>query len=113
MLSTRTRSTIVALIASLSFAATTVAPAVSHAQPDWPGLGQAIHCESLAAGREAYRKKAETAENEGHYALAEYYRLEGWRYAGEMVKEHCPMTLSPAVANVITGTTPAKVAAKL
>ncbi len=73
MLSARTRSTIVALIASLSFAAATVAPAVSQAQPDWPALGQAIHCESLTAGRNAYWEKAETAEKEGHYAFAEYY----------------------------------------
>lgn len=112
MLSSRTRSTIVALVASLSFAAATVAPAVSRAQPDWPALGHAIHCESVAAGYTAYRKKAETAEQEGHYALAQYYWGEASNYLDQLNSERCPIPTAPTVAKAITTKTPAKIAPK-
>jgi hypothetical protein len=51
MLSTKTRNIIIAGLASLSFAATTAAPAVSQAQPIGP-QAKAVACEILkSAGR--------------------------------------------------------------
>jgi hypothetical protein len=95
MLSSKTRTTILALVASASIGCTAVAPAVSQAQTNWPALGHAIHCESLLAGREAYEHKAEAAQREGNPNLADYYRGMAHQYEGEMLNELC-ITPSPS-----------------
>jgi hypothetical protein len=89
MLSSKTRTTILALVASASIGCASVAPAVSQAQPNWPALGHAIHCESLQAGAEAYEHKSEVAQREGNLNLAHYYDEMAEQYESEMWAEHC------------------------
>ena len=88
MLSSKTRSTVLALVASAGIAAA-VAPAASQAQPNWPALGKAIHCESLQAGLEAYEHKETTARSEGNFNLASYYHEMAQQYESEMTSESC------------------------
>jgi hypothetical protein len=80
MFSTKTRTTIVALVASLSFAATTVAPAVSQARSKTVSTKPSAlreACNSLAgsmlnAEAEArnYEKKGDTKNAEAQWAAA-------------------------------------------
>ena len=87
MLSTKTRTTIVALVASLSFAATTVAPAVSQARPKSPttkkvtlrqvcnGLADPMHNAEEEARN--YEKAGDTKNAEASWAAANVY-FEVW-----------------------------------
>lgn len=108
MLSTKIRTTIIALVASASFAAATVVPTVSQAQPNWPALGHAIHCESLNAGQEANENKAKEAEKEGHPSLAAYYWSQAQDYFSEGIVAGCsPHAFNPTKVSVpIAATAP-------
>ena len=79
MLTTRTRSIIIAGLASLSFAATTVAPAISQAKPLKPGAkADAATCTALWGGYLKGVEKAEKLEKEGKTKQAEA----AWAAAG-------------------------------
>ena len=74
MLSTRIHTTILALVASVSFAAATVAPAVSQAQKNIPTHKTISHEEECATLAELFTKEAQAAEKyerEGDKASAE------------------------------------------
>jgi hypothetical protein len=72
MLTTRTRSIIIAGLASLSFAATTVAPAISQAKPLKPGAqADAATCTALWGGFQKEVANAEKLEKEGKTKQAE------------------------------------------
>ncbi len=70
MLSTRTRTIIATFVASLSFAATTVAPAVSQARPISP-KADAATCSALWGAFQKGVEKAEKLEKEGKTKQAE------------------------------------------
>jgi len=72
MLSTKTRNIIIAGLASLSFAATTAAPAVSQAQPIGP-QAKALSCEILKSAAKVWQELGEAAEGKGETDTAAYY----------------------------------------
>jgi len=79
MLTTRTRSIIIAGLASLSFAATAVAPAISQAKPLKPGAtADAATCTALWGAYQKGVEKAEKLEKEGKTKQAEA----AWATAG-------------------------------
>ena len=78
MLTTRTRSIIITGLASLSFAATTVAPAVSQARPVSPTTKTSPACASIWASFQEKIAKAEKLEKEGKTKQAEA----AWSAAG-------------------------------
>ncbi len=69
---TKTRATIIALIASATFATAAVAPAVSSAQKLDPGT-HAATCEVYRLTYEMWDELQENAAANGQYDLAEYY----------------------------------------
>jgi hypothetical protein len=83
MTTTRTRTTIIALVASLSFAASTVAPAVSQARPKSPTTKKVSAreaCDAVAgsmlnaeAEAKKYEKAGKTADAEAEWAAANLY----------------------------------------
>ncbi len=72
MFSTKTRNIIIAGLASLSFAATTAAPAVSQAQPIGP-QAKAVACEILKSAGKVWQEAGEVAEAKGETDTAAYY----------------------------------------
>jgi hypothetical protein len=85
MFSTKTRNIIIAGLASLSFAATTVAPAVSQAQYKINGGKTATaRCQMLTAWMNEDTQKLEKARAEGNQADINYYRanIAEWYAAG-------------------------------
>ncbi len=72
MLSTKTRNIIIAGLASLSFASTTAAPAVSQAQPIGP-QAKAVACEILKSAAKVWQEQGEAAEAKGEMDTAHYY----------------------------------------
>jgi hypothetical protein len=74
MLSTKTRNIIIAGLASLSFAATTAAPAVSQAQAISPqGKAKAVACEILKSAGKVWQELGEKAEAKNETDNAAYY----------------------------------------
>jgi len=72
MFSTKTRNIIIAGLASLSFAATTAAPAVSQAQAISP-QAKPIACEILKSAGKVWQELGERAEGKGETDTAAYY----------------------------------------
>jgi hypothetical protein len=91
MLSTKTRTTILALVASASFAATTVAPAVSQARPKTTTIKRVTQrqacnefVESIRQAEEAakeYEKAGDTANAEAAWGMANAY-FDNWQGNG-------------------------------
>jgi hypothetical protein len=79
---TKTRSIIIAGLASLGFAATTVAPAVSQAQPIGP-QAKAVSCEILKSAGKVWQEAGEAAEAKGETDMAAYYYGRADKVAGE------------------------------
>jgi hypothetical protein len=104
MLSTRTRSIIIAGLASLSLAATTVAPAVSQARPILPTTKTSPACASLWGGFQEKVAKAEKLEKEGRTKQAEA----AWSAAGRALDI---FTDSGCVSLTVVKAAPSKVAA--
>jgi hypothetical protein len=69
---TKTRTTLIALVASASFATATVVPAVSQAQPIGP-QAKAVACEILKSAGKVWQELGETAEAKGETDTAAYY----------------------------------------
>jgi hypothetical protein len=69
---TKTRASIIALIASASFATAAIAPAVSSAQKLDPGT-HAATCEVYRLTYELWDELQENADANGQYDLAAYY----------------------------------------
>jgi hypothetical protein len=107
MFSTKTRSTILALVASIGFAATTVAPAISQARPKSPTQKTPTMAEAcsavagsmLKAEDEAknYEKKGDTANAEASWAAANLY-FDIWSEQGcaTVAVVHAPIVPLPA-----------------
>jgi hypothetical protein len=72
MFSTKTRNIIIAGLASLSVAATTVAPAVSQAQAISP-QAKAVGCEILKSASKVWQELGEVAESKNETDTAHYY----------------------------------------
>jgi hypothetical protein len=72
MFSIKTRNIIIAGLASLSFTATTAAPAVSQAQPIGP-QAKAVACEIFKSAGKVWQELGETAEARGETDTAAYY----------------------------------------
>jgi hypothetical protein len=79
---TKTRSIIIAGLASLTFVAATVAPAVSQAQAISP-QAKAISCEILKSAGKVWQEAGEVAEARGETDLAAYYFDRADQVAGE------------------------------
>jgi hypothetical protein len=69
---TRTRTTIITLMASASIGMPAVLPTVSHAQPP-EGGAHAATCEAYRLATELWEQARKQAEAEGKYDLASYY----------------------------------------
>jgi hypothetical protein len=75
MLTTKTRTIIATLVASVSFAAPAVAPAVSQAQPIGP-QAKGIACEILKSAGKVWQEAGEAAEAKGETdAAASYFAM--------------------------------------
>jgi hypothetical protein len=122
---TKTRSIIIAGVASLSFAAATVAPAVSQAQAISP-QAKAISCEILKSAGKVWQELGETAEGKGETDMADYYFGRAEQVAGEAGNLGClwqieidvtkaapkikaikgPIAVAPVTAKRTSGTLP-------
>ncbi len=85
---TKTRATIIALVASASFATAAVAPAVSSAQKLDPGT-HAATCEVYRLTYEMWDELQENAAANGQYDLAEYYAGRETEARDAATKEGC------------------------
>lgn len=91
MLSSKTRTTILALVASASFAATTVAPAVSQARPKTTTIKRVTQrqaCSEFVASMNLaeesarmYEKAGDTEDAEASWAMANAY-FQNWQGNG-------------------------------
>jgi hypothetical protein len=110
MLSTKTRTTILAVVASFSFAAATVAPAVSQARPKTVTTKKVTAreaCDAVADGmlnaeKEAknYEKAGDTANAEASWAAANLY-FDVWSEQGcATVAVTIPVKLPPVSAPI-------------
>jgi hypothetical protein len=113
MFSTRTRTTIVALVASASFAVSTVAPAVSQARPKTvttKSVSAKEACDALASTilkqeQEAknYEKKGDTKNAEASWAAANLY-FDVWAEQGcatiAVVGPSAPPVVAPSQTGV-------------
>jgi hypothetical protein len=109
MNSTKARTTILALVASLSFAASTVAPAVSQAQPKPPVAKKVTAKEAcdavvdsiLNAEAEArrYEKAGDTKNAEASWAAANLY-FDVWSEQGCATTAVTGPTVAPPVATI-------------
>jgi len=84
----KTRTTIIALVASASFATAAVAPAVSQAKPISPGTKAAL-CEVLRLTAGLWQEAAETAEARGEADMAAYYNKMAEKAEGEAGNQGC------------------------
>jgi hypothetical protein len=106
MLSPKTRRKIILAIAtSACIGVAPVAPAVSQAQIQIQSYSQtvahAVHCESLAAGYNAYREEALAAERHGEILLATAYWKAAAKYAAEETAENCPIVKYPTHTPIV------------
>jgi hypothetical protein len=110
MLSTRTRSIIIAGLASLSFAATTVAPAVSQARPISPTTKASPACSSLWSAFQKGVEKAEQLEKEGKTKQAEAAWSAAGRALGLFTDSGCAsltrITAAPSKVAAASSATP-------
>jgi hypothetical protein len=103
MLSTRNRSTIVALVASLSFAIAAVAPAVSQAKPKPISAGgKAAMCEILRHSAEISHEHGEAAEGKGENDWAKYYYDQEEKAQGEAGNLGCVWEIEIDATKVAT-----------
>jgi hypothetical protein len=80
----KSRTTIIALVASASFATAAVAPAVSQARPKPISSGtKAATCEVLRHTAQGWHEKAEAAEGKGESDWARYYYDQEEKAQGE------------------------------
>ena len=98
---TKTRATIIALIASASFASATIAPAVSSAQKLDPGT-HAATCEVYRLTYEMWDELQENAAANGQYDLAEYYAAQETAARDAAKEEGCawPSAMATKVVKV-------------
>jgi hypothetical protein len=92
MFSTKLRTTIIALVASTSFAAATIAPAVSQAQKVQPPPHKITHaeaCSTLAANESKAEQELKKYSSEGDTANAELAETVANLYYEEGVREGC------------------------
>jgi hypothetical protein len=81
---TKTRTTLIALVASVSFATAAVAPAVSQARPKPISAGaKAAQCEALRHSAERSHEAGEAAEGKGENDWAKYYYDQEEKAQGE------------------------------
>jgi hypothetical protein len=113
MFSTRTRTTILALVASASFAASTVAPAVSQARPKTVTTKKVTAkeaCDALAGSvlraegeAKKYEKKGETKNAEASWTAANLY-FDLWAEQGcatiQVVGPSAPPVVAPSQTGV-------------
>jgi hypothetical protein len=86
----KTRTTIIALVASASFATAAVAPAVSQARPKPVSAGtKAAQCEVLRHSAEISHKAGEAAEGKGESDWARYYYDQEEKAQGEAGNQGC------------------------
>jgi hypothetical protein len=108
MLSSKTRTTILAVVASLSFAATTVAPAISQARPKAieTKTPKSVACNAVAdsmlqAEQDArnYEKAGDTANAEASWAAANLY-FDVWSEQGCASADVISVKLPPVSAPI-------------
>src|SRR5271154_4665521 len=86
----KTRTTIIALVASASFATAAVAPAVSQARPKAVNAGtKAAQCEVLRHSAEISHKEGEAAEGKGESDWARYHYDQEEKAQGEAGNQGC------------------------
>jgi hypothetical protein len=100
---TKTRTTIIALVASAGFATAAVVPAVSQAQakPVSAGL-KAAQCEVLRHSAERSHQAAEAAEGKGESDWARYYYDQEEKAQGEAGNLGCLWEIEIDVAKTAT-----------
>ena len=87
---TKTRTTIIALVASASFATAAVVPAVSQARPKPISAGaKAALCEVLRHSAERSHEAGEAAEAKGENDWARYYYDQEEKAQGEAGNQGC------------------------
>jgi hypothetical protein len=96
---TKTRATIIALIASAGFATAAIAPAISSAQKLDPGT-HAATCEVYRLTYEMWDELQENAAANGQYDLAEYYAAQETAARDAATEEGCSWP-SAAVAKTV------------
>jgi hypothetical protein len=100
---TKTRTTIIALVASASFATAAVAPAVSQARPKPPSGGvKAAQCEVLRHSAERSHEAGEAAEGKGEGDWAKYYYDQEEKAQGEAGNLGCVWEIEIDATKVAT-----------
>jgi hypothetical protein len=100
---TKTRTTLIALVASASFATAAVVPAVSQARAKVISAGtKAAQCEVLRHSAELSHKAAEAAEGKGESDWARYYYDQEEKAQGEAGNLGCLWEIEIDVAKSAT-----------
>jgi len=109
---TKTRTTLIALVASASFATTAVVPAVSQAKPKpISSAAKAAQCEVLRHSAERSHEAGEAAEGKGENDWAKYYYDQEEKAQGEAGNLGCVWEIEIDATKVATKVTATKVPA--
>ncbi len=100
---TKTRTTLIALVASVSFATAAAVPAVSQARPKPISAGaKAAQCEALRHSAERSHEAGEAAEGKGENDWAKYYYDQEEKAQGEAGNLGCVWEIEIDATKVAT-----------